>query len=151
MSHVATVALEVKDVAALRAACASLGLELREGQRTFKWFGKWVRDYHGADAAYRTIDPSTFGTCEHAVAVKGNPNAYEIGVVRRTDGKLALAWDFYGSAGRAIESVAGKGCVNLVRAYATEVAKRTLCPKGYAVGGTKTLADGTHEVVFVKA
>lgn len=151
MSHVATVELEVRDLGALRAACASVGLEFREGQRTFRWFGKFLNDYKGTDAAFRSgIDPKDYGKCEHAIGVAGQPHAYEIGLVRKPNGAYALAWDFW-RGGYGLEAVAGKGCVNLVRAYAGEVARRALLPKGYVLSGTRTLADGSTEMVFAHA
>ena len=152
MSHVATVAVEIKDLDALRVACAKVGLEFHEGQRTFRWFGKWMNDYAATDAAYKAgIDPKAYGTCEHAIGVKGSSSAYEVGVMRTTSGKLALAWDFWGSQGRALEAVAGAKCGNLVREYVSEVARKTLMRAGYMATGTKKLADGTVELVFTHA
>ena len=148
MSHVATVAVEVKDLAALRAACAAVGLEFREGQKTHRWYGKWVNDYSGANAAFRAgISPSDYGKCDHAIGVPGNARAYEIGVVRRPNGSYALAWDFFGG-GFGLEAVAGAGCSKLVTAYVQEVATRSLRLQGYVPSGKKTLADGTVELVF---
>jgi len=45
MSHVTTVKVEIKDLAALREACESIGLEFREGQKKYKWYGRFVGDY----------------------------------------------------------------------------------------------------------
>lgn len=150
MSHVATVEMEIKDLDALRAACKAIGVEFREGQRTFRWFGQWVNDYSAADAAYkRGIDPKTYGTCEHAISVPGNPHAYEVGVVRTNTGKLALAWDFY-AGGHGLMAAVGPKAGKLVGAYATEVAKRTLFRAGYTLGKSTVKADGTTEVVFNK-
>lgn len=148
MSHVATVKVEVKDLDALRAACAAAGLEWREGQKTFKWFGTWVNDYDGENAAFRSgIAPADYGKCDHAIGVPGNERAYEIGVVARPDGTYALAWDFY-HGGQGLETVAGPGCSRLVQAYAGEVAKRTLRRQGYQLQGSRVAADGSVELVF---
>lgn len=150
MSHVATVKVKVKDLDALRVAAESLGMELRVGQTTHRWYGKWVNDYHGEDAAFRHgIDPKTYGKCAHAVAVKGNASAYEIGLVAQPDGSYALAWDFF-AGGYGLEKVAGKKCGNLVRAYVAEVNRKTLARQGYRVAGTRTLANGSVEYVYAK-
>lgn len=73
MSHVVTVDVRVRNLKALAAACERLGLELLRDKKTFRWFGKWVNDYHDANAAVNNgINPKDFGKCEHAIAVKGN-------------------------------------------------------------------------------
>ena len=44
MSHLAKIELEIKDLAALRAAVQNLGYEFRENQQTYAWYGSWVGD-----------------------------------------------------------------------------------------------------------
>lgn len=150
MSHVATVEIEVKDIAAIKAACEELGLVFHEGKETFKWYGRWVNDYSANDAAYKHgIDPKDYGKCKHAIGVKGNSNAYEIGLVEKTDGSgFALIYDNWGSQGAALEKVAGKGLGLLTQGYVKQVAKKHMLMKGYSMGSTKVKADGTIEMVF---
>src|SRR6266576_2837582 len=96
MSHAATVEIELKDLESLAKAAEQLGLEFRQGQKTYKWYGRWVDDYHGEDAAYKNgIKPEEYGKCEHALRVKGNDSAYEVGVVKKPNGTWGLIWDFY--------------------------------------------------------
>jgi hypothetical protein len=119
MSHVAAVKLEVHDtpegLAALKAACAELGLQFMEGQKQWEWYGRWVQDYHGQDAAYKLgIDPSTYGTSEHAIRLPGCE--YEIGVVRNKEGKLTLAYDFFGPGQKILQAL-GKGLEKLSQHY----------------------------------
>ena len=148
MSHVATVDIEIKDLAALRLACSEIGLEFREGQKTFKWYGRWVNDYSADDAAYRAgIDPKNYGKCDHALSVPGNSKAYEIGVVKQPNGSYKLAWDFY-SGGFGLMEKVGQKCGKLVSSYAGHVAKHTLFKQGYAIQSKKTLPDGSVEMVF---
>ena len=45
MSHVSTINVEIRDLEALKEACKVLGLEFKEGQKTYKWFGRHVGDY----------------------------------------------------------------------------------------------------------
>ena len=45
MSHVTVIAVELKDLDALKAVCAALGLEFRENQKTYRWYGRHVGDF----------------------------------------------------------------------------------------------------------
>src|SRR6266446_5904173 len=93
MSHVAEIDMEIKDLDALKAAAQDLGLEFCEGQQTYKWYGHSVGDFP-MPAGFKEQD---LGKCEHALRVKGNPGAYEIGIVPRRDGRpgYTLLWDFW--------------------------------------------------------
>ena len=122
MSHVAKVDVKIKNLDILKKACEKIGLQFKEGQSSYKWFGTWVNDYHGSNAAYKHgIDPKNYGKCDHAVGVTGNSHAYEIGVVKNGD-HYDLIYDFYGGQGAAIEKIAGRECSNLVNEYSENVA-----------------------------
>jgi hypothetical protein len=96
MSHVAMVSIEIKDLDALKVAAEECGLEFRENQKTYKWYGKWMNDYSGDDAAYKAgLDPKDYGKCAHAIGVPNNNRAYEIGVIDKGEGKYGLVWDFW--------------------------------------------------------
>lgn len=137
MSHVAKVDLEVKDLDSLKKACEELGLEFRENQKTWKWYGTWVNDYHGEDAAYRHgITPEEYGKCDHAIGIKGNKDAYEIGVKKTSDGSYVLAYDFWGG-GRGLEQAVGKGANRLKQSYAKQVVKKRARRMGYSVKQVK--------------
>lgn len=122
MSHVVGATWSIDNLECLEAACEEIGLELVRNQKTYKWYGKWMNDYSKSDAAYLNIGikPEDYGKCEHAIRVKGNPSAYEIGVVKCEDGKLRLIFDFWGAAGRAIETLAGKNATELGVRYAAK-------------------------------
>jgi len=148
VSHVAAVELAIKDLSCLEAACKEVGLELRKNQKSYRWYGRWVNDFNGANAAYKHgIDTKDYGKCDHAIGIPGNNSAYEIGVVKKPDGTYALIWDFY-AGGRGLEKVAGKNCQNVTKAYSMQVAKKHLKAKGYSLQSTKTLSDGSVEMVF---
>lgn len=127
MSHVASIAVEVKDLNALKAVCQRLGLEWREGQTTYAWYGQSVGDYP-TPAGFTVTD---LGHCEHAIHVPGA--SYEVGVCRRRDGKpgYVLLWDFYASGG--LEAQLGKNGQKLVQGYAVSVATAKAKLQGYAV------------------
>lgn len=145
MSHVATVKVTIQDLDALRAACKAAGLEFREGQKTYRWWGTSVGDYPLPEG----MTVADLGKCDHAIGIPGNDTSYEIGVVRRGTSYI-LAWDFY-AGGKGLEKVAGKNCGRLVQAYSMQVASKAALKSGYRMTGTKTNADGSVEMVFVHA
>jgi hypothetical protein len=127
MSHVAKIAIEIKDLETLDAACTRLGGTLVRGKTHYKWFGRSVGDYPLPEG-YAAAD---LGQCEHAIRVPGA--RYEIGVVRRRDGKpgYQLLWDSWGDGG--LERQLGQGAGKLVQAYGIEAAKRAARTRGYHV------------------
>lgn len=136
MSHVASVKAYVTDLDALDAACAENGLELVRGQKSYRWFGRWVNDYSGGQAAVSNgHDPKTFGQCEHAIRVKGGAGyEYEIGLVRRLDG--APGWEMlYDNwcGGNGLEAKAGAGLTALKRSVSQVTITRHLQKQGYRV------------------
>ncbi len=139
MSHVAEVALIVKDLSALETAAARCGGELMTGQTTHAWWGYWVGDWQGQGSAVaQGRDPKTFGTCLHAIRMAGRPGvngsqgAWEIGVVARQDGDgFALVYDNYGSRGKELEQLFGVGLAKLSEEYGAEIAMRQLALAGF--------------------
>ena len=87
MSHLAEVDLHVTDLQALSEACTALGLQFRENQRTHRWYGTFMGD-SPLPAGFTVAE---LGQCEHAISVPGNSQAYEVGVLRRRDGKPGFA------------------------------------------------------------
>lgn len=136
MSHVAKIAIEIKDLTALRSACTRIGCELVEGKTTYEWFGRHVGDYPLPEG----FTAADMGHCEHAIRVPGA--RYEVGVCGRRDGKAGytLLWDFYYDGG--LEPKLGAGGGRLVQAYGIEAAKRAARQQGYSVT-EKTNADGS--------
>lgn len=139
MSHVATVELEVRDLDALEEAGRRLGLQLVRGQQTYKWWGRSVGDYPIPDG----FSAEDLGKCEHAL--HSDSAAYEVGVVRRRDGRPGwqLLWDFID--GRLV-NIVGHECRNLKREYAAIVAAKQAQRQGFRVqeqrlpnGGIKLL------------
>ena len=153
MSHVAEVAVTITDLDALEEACAQLGLELIRGQTTFEWYGKFMNDYNDPQraAAVRGYDPAKFGQCEHAIRRKGcAPGDYEIGLVRRNDGKpgYAVLFDSYGT-GRLLERAAGADLTGLRDHYTAAVSRRLLARKGYRTHLQRT-PQGELQVVATR-
>jgi hypothetical protein len=107
MSHVVSIKTEMKDVAAIRATCAELGLTFVENQTTYAWWGTSVGDYP-LPAGFKASD---LGKCVHAIKVPGT--TWEVGVVkaRNPDGTqregFTLLFDFYGTKGAPITNALG--------------------------------------------
>lgn len=129
MSHVADVELEVNDLGCLREAAKSLGLELVE-QDTYKWFGRHVGDY----PMPKGFTQADLGKCEYAIRIPGNSRAYEVGVMKRKDGKpgYQLLWDFW-AGGYGLQDAIGKDGGLLKQSYTVMRAKKEMLRKGYRV------------------
>lgn len=148
MSHVTAVDLEIRDLDALAEACEDCGLELMRDQKTWKWYGIFVNDYHGSDAAYQNgIRPEQYGVCDHAIRVKDDKTAYEAGLYAQPDGSFKMAFDFWG-AGRKMKEKIGNGGGLLKQAYAKAVAVRQLKKKGFVPVRVDVTADNKIKVVL---
>jgi hypothetical protein len=126
MSHVTDVKLKIRDLDALKAAAEECGLELREDQKTFAWWGNFVGDSN----QYGEMTPDKMGKCDHALRIPGtNPRngsagPWEIGVFKSADGDgYGLAFDTYGGAGRQLLDKVGPNADKLRQAYAVNVAE----------------------------
>ncbi len=110
----------------LKAACAALGLEFRENQKRFAWYGRFMND----SSSYGEMTPEKMGHCEHAIRIPGtNPRdgssgPWEIGVFRKNDGSLGIAYDEWGGAGRQLTEKVGRDAALLKHQYSVEVAER---------------------------
>lgn len=137
MSHVVKIKLEIKDLAALKEACKAMGLEFRENQKSYRWFGQFMGDYPLA-AGFSQED---LGKCEHAIGIPGRADAYEVGIVRRRDGKAGyeLMWDFW-AGGNGLQDAIGENGNKLRQEYAAATAARIYRQQGYRV--TRTIKDG---------
>src|SRR5271157_5509510 len=140
MSHVTTIDLQIKDLEALKAACARLGYEFKEGQTTYRWWGHW-----GGDFPLPQGFKEDLGKCTHAIRVPGA--SYEIGVVIR-EGNINLLWDFYPSGG--LERQVGKNGAKLKQAYAIEATRKAAKKAGYKVTEKKTLLDRVRGTLGMK-
>ena len=135
MSHVASIEVKVKSLAALKAACAEFGAVWQEGQLTYKWYGRSVGDY--PLPAGMTVDQ--LGKCEHAIHVPGVE--YEVGVVKLASGDYTLAYDFWGP-GQGLLAKFGDKLGLLTQRYGVCCAEEMAQLEGLPYERTK-LADGT--------
>ena len=145
MSHVTAVDIQITDLEALARAADALGLELVRDQKTFKWYGTHVGDYP-LPAGFKKED---MGRCAHALRVRDNAGAYEVGVVERRDGKpgFQLLWDFW-AGGRGLQAKVGQDCSKLRAEYGAQVAIRQANKLGYRHNLTRR-ADGQVEKLSI--
>jgi hypothetical protein len=121
MSHVAEMECEINDLEALSDACKELGLELRLGQKTYKWYGRSVGDYPLPEG----MTAQDLGKCDHAICIPGNPGAYEIGVIKKKTGEsYSLVWDFWAGGFGLVEKVGDQQATKLQDEYLAAVTTR---------------------------
>lgn len=139
MSHITKINLLIKDLDALSEACSRMGLELVRDQKTFRWYGAFVGDSRPPkEMAEQGYTADKYGTCDHAIRVKGNGRAYEIGLIKRADGKgYMLAWDSW-CGGHGLLAATGydkkdQGAGKLKDWYAAEVARKQMRRQGFRV------------------
>ena len=156
MSHVAQVEVEIKDLAALKTAAESLGLDFMDGQTHYRCWGtgksvdELARFARSRGERPETLMPDGFtleemGRCEHALRIKGSSHAsYEIGIVSRRDGKpgYQLLWDESG-AKYAWQEYVGEGMGKLKQMYGLSVAVKAAKRQGYRVVRQTTRNDGS--------
>lgn len=165
MSHVATVAVKVTDLDALRAACTRLGGKFLEGQRSYRWFGSWVGDtafsaemFDTAEefAKVRAMTPrdqkeymtAKLGRCDHAMSFPGA--TYDVGVKVAADGSIRLEWDYY-SQGGLTRVLGGDSAPKLSQAYAAEKMKIEARRMGHAVESEEVQQDGSIRLRLLAA
>lgn len=154
MSHVTSLGTVVTDLAALEEACKALGLTFKRGQTSYRWYGRWVNDYHAEDAAYHHgVKPSDYGRCEHAIACPIK-DAYEVGVVKNPNGDgWVLIYDFF-AEGLGLENYIGPKAQMLRQAYSTVLTTKhlkKLRKKGFKNPEIVVHPNGTKEIVAVRS
>lgn len=157
MSHVATIEVEIRDLQALKSACAELGVEFVENQKTYQCWGtgKSVEQL----ASYERMSGKALmpmgwtleemGRCEHAIRAKGPHGQYEIGVVQRRDGRpgYQLFCDLNSSAAEWARQACGEDFSKLRQTYAVEVAVRAAKRAGFRVVKKTIRTDGSVAIV----
>lgn len=127
MSHVDIIELDINDLDALKAAGRLCGLELVK-QETYRWYGKHMGDYP-LPAGFKRED---LGHCDFVLRLPGKKDAYEVGIVKRKDGKPGYVplWDFW-NGGYGLEDAVGKNGSKLKQEYALQVATKEMARKGW--------------------
>ena len=134
MSHIAKVELQVMDLAALQEAAEKLGGEYLPNEKSWRWYGRFMNDYSGQDAAYRHgIKPERYGTADAGI-IRFAKATYDIGVYRvpGEDGKYCLVFDNWQN-GQGLETICGKNLAGLKERYGATVSTKMLVAKGFKV------------------
>lgn len=151
MSHVAEGVCRVHDLDLLEKSLDPR-LEMVRNRKTYKWYGRFLNDWHDANraAALKGANTATFGKCEHVIRRKDGVG-YEIGVKSAEDGNgYRLEYDAYGSGGHAVEEIAGKDCEKIADRYNSQVAMRRLIREGYRVREKVNAETGEIQVIATK-
>ena len=122
MSHFTTIETQVRDTAALRAACAELGVDLIE------------------NAVARGYSSNTLKG-DYVVRLKG---PYDIAVNRQSGGTFGLTTDWWNGH---VEREVGTKYGRLLQLYGVHKAKIEAQRKGYTVR-RQTLGDGSIKLVI---
>ena len=123
-SHVAKVDIEIRDLDALAQASEKLGLQLRLGQKKYRWYGHSVGDYPMPEG----MSEKDLGKCTHAIHMC--ESAYEIGVIETSPGKYSLVWDFW-NGGYGIQAAVGDSCKTLISEYTIAAARNAAIAQGW--------------------
>ncbi|MEI7435997.1 MAG: DUF1257 domain-containing protein [bacterium] len=122
MSHFTTIATQIKDISALRAACTELGVALIENA---------VARGYGSNSHKG----------EYVIKLKG---PYDIAVNRQPDGTFGFTSDFWGGH---IEKEVGTNYGRLLQLYGVHKAIAEARRKGYTTR-RQTLGDGAIKLVI---
>ena len=117
MSHFTEIQTEIRDIAALHAACSEMGFELLQNVEA-RGYGS--NRHHG----------------EHVIRLKG---PYDIALNQDASGRLALTTDWWGGH---VEKEVGKNYGRLLQMYGVHKATRDARRRGYTVR-RKQLQDGS--------
>jgi hypothetical protein len=122
MSHFATVETQIRDAAALKGACAELGLEVLENA---------VARGYGRNSVKGDL----------VIRLKG---PYDIALNRQQDGNYGLTTDWWGGH---VEAEVGKDYGRLLQLYAVHKAQIEARKKGLTVR-RQALGDGSVKLVI---
>jgi len=161
MSHLVAIKTELRDLAAIKAACVRLGWTFAENQKTYAWHSRWVDDSpvprhlfaedEAGEKRYQEVVAMTLaertevmhqllGKCDHAIKIPGCTG--EVGLIRR-GGNYIPIWDFAGGVGNAMCSDKAEWGWEaqdggpLLQAYGIEKSKLEAKRQGYGVSEVK--------------
>ena len=143
MSHVVAIETEIRDLAALRAACEELGLTFNEGKTSYNWWGRHVGDF----PLPAGLSAEQLGYCDHAISVPDTE--YEIGLIQDSiSGSYRLVFDFFGTGEKIINKL-GRRCEKLIQMYGVRKTTMEAERRGFQAD-RETQADGSVKVFITK-
>jgi len=157
MSHVSECKTVYRNLNDVEAAAKRLGGELVRGQKSIRWYNRfvddsteWRRMFSEEEANKIAAMPKSqrvkiinkkMSGCDHAIKFKGV--GYEVGVWTQPDGTYRLRWDGYDSS--LNRKMGGYEGGHFAQAYGVEAAKRAARRKGWRTV-EKPRADGQIEL-----
>jgi len=141
MSHIVAIQTEIKDIEAVKRACAELGLEFKENQTTCAFWPSQGK-------------PQTH-PCTHAIALPVGHYKMELGLVRQPSGSYTLVGDEllkldnneHGWCERIfgrLTNPLGKNFNKLLQLYGVNKATIEAKKRGYLV--TRSIVPGTQKI-----
>ena len=125
MSHLATISVQIKDIEAMKAACAELGWTFSEGKQNYRWWGSEFpksKQAKEALAAMSTEQRALAGRCEHSISMNGCQ--FDIGLVKTDTGYSIVADDLvYLSSWNKQFDKLGEGASKLLQLYGVHKAQ----------------------------
>jgi len=115
MSHIRQMKGQFKNIKHLMNAAEKCGLE-RIDKNTYQWYGSWIGDHVTPEGWTPQEFKNQAGKCDFALKVRGERDAYEIGVVQR-NGKYELLYDDWGNQGQLLIDKIGYGGKELTEEY----------------------------------
>jgi hypothetical protein len=107
MSHVVVVGLKIKNLEALAEAAASCGLEYKPQENHWRWYARFLNDWHGDNAAYKHgIDPKRYGTADAGI-LYNKDGKYDAGVYKVGEGEYTIVYDFYNGGEGLVKKLSG--------------------------------------------
>lgn len=141
MSHIATIKTEIKDIEAVKLACAELGLEFKENQKTCKF--------------WPTAGRPQEHPCEHAVALPIGSYEMELGLVKTETGYSLVGDNLLHHDDPTVcqtlfgldKNPLGKNYSKLLQLYAVNKATIESKKRGYLV--QRQYVPGTQKIQLV--
>lgn len=136
MSHLVSIKTELRDIDCAALAAKELGGELIRDAKQGRWFGKFMDDYDGADAAYKLgIDPKEYGKADHIIRFADS--AYDVMLLKNpATGGYRIYFDFWGGNGKTLQNHIGKNGETLLKYYAAHKTTMEAQKKGWLVTRT---------------
>ena len=147
MSHVVTIDLQIKSLAALENACKRNGWTFHRGRKTYRWNNYWVDDSPVPRHIFETEEEyqkvvgmnrserqdymnDKLGRCEHVITVPETSLGFEVGVLN-VNGNWVPVWDWIDA--QLCRALGGNTGDKLKQSYAAELTKLEAKAKGYSV------------------
>jgi hypothetical protein len=124
MSHFTTVKTQIKDIAALRSACAELGLDLKQNAQARGYYENKIKG-------------------EYVIKLKG---PYDIALNKQTDGSFGVTADLWEGY---VEKEVGKDYGKLLQLYGVHKATLEARKKGLSVLRRPNKQDGSIKLVLM--